>query len=102
MIDRKVLKQVQEMQANMVKAQEELAATIVEGTAGGGMVTARLNGKQELEGVTLSPDVVDPNDVEMLQDLIVAAVNDAQRRMQDITQQRMGAVTGGMQIPGLT
>ncbi len=85
----------------MVKAQEELAQTVVEGSAGGGMVTARLNGKQELENITLSPDVVDPDDIEMLQDLITAAVNDAQRKLQEITQDKMGAVTGGMQIPGL-
>lgn len=102
MIDRKVLKQVQEMQANMVRAQEEVASTIVEGTAGGGMVTARLNGHQELESISLAPEVVDPDDVEMLQDLIAAAVNDAQRKLREITEQKMGAVTGGLQIPGLT
>ncbi|HZT95520.1 MAG TPA: YbaB/EbfC family nucleoid-associated protein [Chloroflexota bacterium] len=97
-----MLKQVQDMQANMLKAQEELAQTNVEGSAGGGMVTARLNGKQELESITLDRDVVDPDDIEMLQDLIVAAVNDAQRKLQEITQEKMGAVTGGLQIPGLT
>lgn len=102
MFDRKVLKQVEEMQANMLKAQEEVAATVVEGSAGGGMVTARLNGKQELEGLTISPEVVDPADIEMLQDLIAAAVNDAQHKLQEITQRKMGAVTGGLQIPGLT
>lgn len=102
MLDKRMLKQVQDMQANMAKAQEEIAATVVEGTAGGGMVTARLNGRQELEGITLSPDVVDPDDIEMLQDLIAAAVNDAQRKLQEITQQKMGAVTGGLNIPGLT
>jgi nucleoid-associated protein EbfC len=102
MLDKRMMKQVQDMQANMAKAQEEIAASVVEGTAGGGMVTARLNGKQELEGITLSPDVVDPDDIEMLQDLIAAAVNDAQRKLQEITQQKMGAVTGGLSIPGLT
>jgi DNA-binding YbaB/EbfC family protein len=102
MLDKRMMKQVQDMQANMAKAQEEIAATVVEGTAGGGMVTARLNGRQELEGITLSPDVVDPDDIEMLQDLIAAAVNDAQRKLQDITQQKMGSVTGGLNIPGLT
>ena len=102
MIDRKVLKQMEEMQQKMLRAQEEVAATVVEGSAGGGMVTVKLNGKQELESVNLAPDVVDPDDIEMLQDLIAAAVNDAQRKLQDISQQKMGAVTGGLQIPGLT
>lgn len=102
MIDRKLMKQMQDMQANMLRAQEEVAATVVEGSAGGGMVTARLNGKQELESVSIAPEVVDPDDVEMLQDLIAAAVNDAQRKMLEISQQKMGAVTGGLQIPGLT
>jgi len=102
MLDKRMMKQVQDMQANMAKAQEEIAATVVEGSAGGGMVTARLNGRQELEGITLSPDVVDPDDIEMLQDLIAAAVNDAQRKLQEITQQKMGSVTGGLNIPGLT
>lgn len=96
------MKQMQDMQANMLRAQEEVAATVVEGSAGGGMVTARLNGKQELESVSIAPEVVDPDDVEMLQDLIAAAVNDAQRKMLEISQQKMGAVTGGLQIPGLT
>ena len=102
MIDRKLLKQMEDMQANMVKAQEEVAAMVIEGTAGGGIVTASLNGQQELESITLAPEVVDPEDIEMLQDLIVAAVNDAQRKLQEITQQKMSAVTGNIQIPGLT
>lgn len=102
MIDRKLMKQMQDMQANMVKAQEDVASTTVEGTAGGGMVTVQLNGKQELESVALAPEVVDPNDIEMLQDLIAAAVNDAQRKLQEVTRQKMEAVTGGLQIPGLT
>ena len=102
MIDRKLMKQMQDMQTNMARAQEEIAATVVEGTAGGGIVTARLNGKQELDNITLAPEVVDPEDIEMLQDSIAAAVNDAQRRLQEITQQKMTAVTGGLQIPGIT
>lgn len=102
MIDRKLLKQMEAMQSNMLKAQEEVAATVVEGSSGGGMVAVTLNGKQEIESVKLSPNVVDPDDIEMLQDLIAAAVNDAQRKLQEITQSKMGAVTGGLQIPGLT
>jgi DNA-binding YbaB/EbfC family protein len=101
MFDRKLLKQVQEMQANMAKAQEELARTVVDGSAGGGTVTVQINGQQEVESVTLSPDVVDPDDIEMLQDLIAAAFNDAQHKLQELTQEKMGAVTGGLNIPGL-
>jgi DNA-binding YbaB/EbfC family protein len=101
MINRKLLKQVQQMQTNMAKAQEELAKTVVEGSAGGGMVVVRLNGQQMVESVTLAPEVVDPDDIEMLQDLIMAAFNDAQHKIQAITQEKMSAVTGGLQIPGL-
>jgi len=101
--DRNLIKQMQAMQENMAKAQAEVLATVVEGTAGGGMVTVRLTGKQELESVTLAPEVVDPEDVEMLQDLIAAAVNDALKKLGQVTEQKMSAVTGGLpNIPGLT
>jgi DNA-binding YbaB/EbfC family protein len=101
-VDRKLLKQVQDMQANMARAQQEVLASVVEGSSGGGMVTVRLSGKQELESVALSPDVVDPEDIEMLQDLIRAAVNDALKRLAELTELKMSAVTGGMpSIPGL-
>lgn len=101
-LDRKLLKQMQDMQTSMAKAQAEVLAAVVEGTAGGEMVTVRLNGRQEIENITLSPDVVDPDDVEMLQDLIAAAVNDALKKMAHVTEEKMGAVTGGLNIPGLT
>lgn len=101
MVDRKLLKQVQEMQANMAKAQEELGSTVIDGSAGGGTVVVKLNGRQQVESVVLAPDVVDPDDIEMLQDLIMAAFNDAQSKLQQITEEKLGAVTGGLQIPGL-
>src|SRR5579872_6411976 len=101
--DRNLIKQMQAMQENMAKAQAEVLATVVEGTAGGGMVTVRLTGKQELESVTLAPEVVYTEDVEMLQDLIAAAVNDALKKLGQVTEQKMSAVTGGLpNIPGLT
>ncbi len=102
MLDRNMLKQVQDLQKGILKAQEELAAAVVEGTAGGGVVTARLNGRQEFESITISPEVVDPEEVEMLQDLVAAAVNDAERKLKELTEQKMGPVTGGMQIPGFS
>jgi len=102
-LDRNLLKQVQSMQANMARAQQEIQASVVEGTSGGGMVTVRLTGQNQLERVTLAPDIVDPDDIEMLQDLIAAAVNDALKRLGQLTEQKMAAVTGGMpNVPGLT
>ena len=91
----------QKMQTDMARAQEELAALHVEGTAGGGVVRAVVTGNQELVGLTIEPDAVDPQDVEMLQDLVLAAVNDALGRARKIAEQKMAAVTGGLRIPGL-
>jgi DNA-binding YbaB/EbfC family protein len=94
-------KMAQQLQADMAKAQEEIAAMVLEGTAGGGAVTATVNGKGEVVSITLDKDVVDPEDVEMLQDLITAAVNDGVHRVQEAAGERMARVTGGMRIPGL-
>ena len=94
-------KMAQKMQADMARAQEELAALQVEGTAGGGAVRAVATGNQELVGLTIDPDAVDPQDVEMLQDLVLAAVNDALGNARKIAEQKMAAVTGGLRIPGL-
>ena len=91
----------QQMQQQMLKVQQELAATMVDGSAGGGVVQARVTGKQELVSVVIDPAAVDPADVEMLQDLVVAAVNDALRASREIEQAKMAAVTGGLRIPGL-
>ncbi|MHB8458743.1 MAG: YbaB/EbfC family nucleoid-associated protein [Candidatus Limnocylindrales bacterium] len=91
----------QQMQQQMLRVQEELAAATVEGSAGGGVVRATVTGKQELRSLTIDPTAVDPADVEMLQDLVVAAVNDALRASRDLEQAKMAAVTGGLRIPGL-
>jgi len=96
-----IMKQAQQMQAKMARVQQELEQKEVEATAGGGMVTARVNGKQELLELKIEKDVVDPEDVEMLQDLVMAAVNEAIKQSQKMIQEEMGKVTGGMNIPGL-
>jgi len=96
-----IMKQAQQMQTRIARIQQELEGKEVEATAGGGMVTARVNGKQELLSLTIEKDVVDPEDVEMLQDLVLAAVNEAIKQSQEMIKQEMGKVTGGMNIPGL-
>jgi DNA-binding YbaB/EbfC family protein len=97
----KMMKQAQQLQAKMMKMQEELAERTVEGSAGGGMIKAVANGKQQVVSITIEEEVVDPDDVEMLQDLILAAVNDALNRSQEMVSSEMGKLTGGMNIPGL-
>jgi len=97
----KMLQQAQQMQAGMARVQAELAEMTVEGTAGGGAVTVVVSGHGEIKSVTISKDVVDPADIEMLQDLVTAAVNDGLNRVKEVTQEKMGAVTGGIQIPGI-
>ena len=91
----------QQMQQEMLRVQTELEAAQVDGSAGGGVVKAVVTGKQELVSVTIDPDAVDPADVEMLQDLIVAAVNDALRASRELAEEKMAAVTGGLRIPGM-
>jgi len=91
----------QQMQQDMERIQKELAETVVDGSAGGGVVRAHVTGKQELVSVTIDPSAVDPADVDMLQDLIVAAVNDALRASREVAEQRLGSVTAGLRIPGL-
>jgi DNA-binding YbaB/EbfC family protein len=97
-----IMKQAQKMQKQMMEMQEELANRTVEATVGGGMVTVIANGQQEILSIRIDPEVVDPNDVEMLQDLILAAVNEAHRRSQELMSDEMSKLTGGMKIPGLT
>ncbi len=96
-----LLKQAQKFQSKMAELQEELNERTVEASAGGGMVTAVANGKQDILSITIDPEVVDPDDVEMLQDLIMAAVNDALTRAKDMTNEEMGKLTKGMNIPGM-
>jgi DNA-binding YbaB/EbfC family protein len=93
-----MMRQVQEMQEQMFAAQAALAEATVEGTAGGGMVTATVKGTGELVAIVLAPEVVDPEDIEMLQDLVVAAVADANRAAQELQAERMGGVTGGIDL----
>lgn len=97
----KLMKQAQQMQAKMTKMQEELEEKTVEATAGGGVVKVVVNGKQELLDIKIDPDAVDPEDVEMLEDLILAAVNEGMREVQDMVNKEMGKLTGGMNIPGM-
>ena len=97
----KMMKQAKQMQKKMSKMQEELEDETVEATAGGGVVKVVVNGKQEVVDLTIDEDAVDPEDVEMLEDLILAAVNEGMRKVQDMVNDEMGKVTGGMNIPGM-
>jgi DNA-binding YbaB/EbfC family protein len=96
-----MMKQAQKLQSKMLKMQEELAEKSVESSAGGGMVKVVANGRQQVLSIELDKEVVDPEDVEMLQDLILAAVNDALNKAQEMVASEMGKLTGGMNIPGL-
>jgi hypothetical protein len=96
-----ILKQAQKLQKRMMELQEELANKTVEATVGGGMVTVVANGQREILSIKISPEVVDPEDVEMLEDLILAAVNEANRKAQELMVQEMEKLTGGIKIPGL-
>ena len=96
-----MLKKAQKMQANMMKLQEELKTRTVEATAGGEAVKVVVNGNKELVSINIKPEAVDPEDVEMLQDLILTAVNDGLKQIDAMTEQEMSKVTGGMKIPGL-
>ncbi len=97
-----LMKQVQQMQAKMEEMQAELEKKEVEGSSGGGMVTVVVNGKSDIISITIDPEVVDPEDVDMLQDLILAAVNEALEKAKALAEEKMGALTGGLNIPGLT
>ena len=94
-------KMAREMQANIAKAQAELAEATVEGTAGGGAVVVVLSGTQDIKSVKIQKDAVDPEDVETLQDLVLAAFTDALKKSRELAAQRLGGVTGGLKIPGM-
>ncbi len=96
-----MMKQVKKMQEQMLKAQEELANKTVEGTAGGGVVTVTANGHKKLMNIVIKPEAVDPDDVEMLQDLVLTAVNDALAKADELANRDMSKFTGGLNIPGL-
>jgi len=97
----KMMKQAQQLQAKMMKMQEDAALETVEAAAGGGMVKVVANGRQQIVSLQIEKEVVDPEDVEMLQDLIVAAVNDALNKSQEMVSAKMSQLTGGLNIPGL-
>lgn len=95
-----MMKKAQKLQSKMLRMQEELAAKTVETTAGGGMITVVANGAQQVVSIKIEKEVVDPDDVEMLEDLVLAAVNDALAKSQEMVSSEMGKITGGLNIPG--
>ncbi|WMW64591.1 YbaB/EbfC family nucleoid-associated protein [Nitratidesulfovibrio liaohensis] len=96
-----LLRQAQVMQTKMSKLQAEMADRTLEATSGGGMVKVTVSGKQEVKAIIIDPKAVDPNDVEMLQDLVLTAVNEGLRQAKDMMEKEMGALTGGLKMPGL-
>lgn len=96
-----IMKQAQAMQSKMAKMQEDLASLVLTGHSGGGMVQVVINGKQEVLRVRIDPSVVSGDDIEMLEDLVAAAFNDAQRKVQEATRESMAQITGGLKIPGM-
>ena len=96
-----LMKQAQKMQSQMAKLQEELGDRTMEASAGGGMVTVVVNGRQELLSITIDPEVIDPDDVEMLQDLIMAAVNDGMSKAKNMVAEEMGQLTQGLGLPNI-
>lgn len=97
----KMMKQMQKVQSELARVQEEMQERTVEGSSGGGAVQVMVNGKQEVCQIKINPEVVDPEDVPMLEDLVMAAVNDALRRCQQMVNSEMGKITGGLKIPGM-
>ena len=102
MMNRKMIKQAQQLQRRMTELQEELESATVEATSGGGVVTVVVTGKMTVESIHIDQEVVSPEEVEMLQDLVLAAVNEGLSKAQEMVSSRMGALTGGLNIPGLT
>lgn len=102
MTNRKVMKQAQQLQQRMMKMQEELESATITATAGGGVVKVVVTGKLTLESIEIDPEVVSADDVDMLQDLVLAAVNEGLNKAQEMASEKMGTITGGLNIPGLT
>ena len=102
MMNKKMLRQAKQLQQQMARLQEELESATVEATAGGGVVKAVVSGKMRVEALTIDPEAVSPDDVEMLQDLVMAATNEGLEKAQDMASSKMSALTGGLNIPGLT
>jgi DNA-binding YbaB/EbfC family protein len=100
-MNRHMIQQAQKLQAQLLKAQEELASLTVEASSGGGAVTVTMNGQQQILSVKIAPEVVNPEDVEMLEDMVLSAVKEAQTMAQEAAAKKMGGLTGGLKIPGL-
>jgi hypothetical protein len=101
-MQRDLMRQAQQLQAKLAKVQEELRNETIEASSGGGAVTVVVNGHNEVQSVKIDPSAVDPDDVEMLEDLVLAAINEGIEKSKELASQRMGAMTGGLKIPGLT
>jgi len=100
-VNKSFIRQAQELQAKLAKAQQELTNTTVEVSSGGGAVKVTINGQQQIQQIKISPEAINPDDVEMLEDLVLAAVNEAIAKSQELAAQRLGKLTGGLKIPGL-
>jgi DNA-binding YbaB/EbfC family protein len=100
-VNKNLMRQVKELQTKLAKAQEELATTMVEASAGGGAVTIVISGQQKFQSVKISPEAVDPNEIGLLEDLVLAAINEAMEKSQQVAQERLGGLAGGLNIPGL-
>lgn len=101
MVNKQMMRQAQQLQARLAKAQEEIEEQRVEASAGGGAVKAVATGKQAIESIVIDPSAVDPDDVELLQDMVLAAVNEALAKSQEMANEKIGALTGGLKIPGM-
>jgi DNA-binding YbaB/EbfC family protein len=101
-VNKFIMRQAQELQAKLAKAQEELAQATVEASSGGGAVKVTVNGQQELQSVKILPEAINPDDAELLEDLVVAAINEAMTKSKELAAERLGKITGGLKIPGLT
>ena len=100
-MNKNMIRQAQQLQRKMAKIQEDLESATVEASSGGGMVKAVVTGKQTIASITIDPQAVDPEDVEVLEEMVMAAVNDGLQKAQDLASQKMSAITGGLNIPGL-
>ena len=96
-----VMKKMQQIQKQMEETQEKVNETVIEASVGGGVVTCSMNGKRELLSITIDPEILDPEDVEMVQDMVLVAVNDCLKQVEDLNESEMGRITGGLNIPGL-
>ena len=101
-MNRFIMQQAQKLQAQLAKAQKELSTLTVEGSSGGGAVKVTMNGQQKIQSVKISPEAVNPDDIELLEDLVLAAVSEATTKSQEAAAKHLGGLTGGLKIPGLT